>query len=93
MKGVLQTFSSLIIAVIILLGILFLPDTQIKQIQTVMNFFSGASKTLYDLGGHILQNFVSAIITGLVLFLLIRAVKRKAEEERNKITENEELDT
>ena len=90
MKGVLQTFSSLIIAVLILLGILFLPDSQIKQIKTVMNFFSGASKTLYDLGGHILQNFVSALVTGLVLFLLIRAVKRKTEEERNKIIEDED---
>jgi len=90
MKGLLQTFSSLIIAIIILLGIMFLPDTQIKQVQSVMNFFSGATKTIYNLGGHILQNIVSAVITGLVLFLLIRAIKRKTEEENNKITETED---
>ncbi len=90
MKGVLQTFASLIIALLILLGILFLPDSQIKQVQTVMGFFSKASKTLYDLGGHILQNFVSAIITGFILFLLIRAIKRKNEQEQNKITESED---
>ena len=89
MKGVLQTFASLIIALIILLGILFLPDSQIKQVRTVMDFFSGATQTIYDLGGHILQNFVTAVITGLILFLLIRAVKRKTEEDRNKIIESE----
>ncbi len=81
MKGLLQTFSSLIIALIILLGILFLPETKIKPITDVLNQFSKATKTIFDLGSNVLTNFVSALVVGLVIYLLIQASKKYIEGE------------
>lgn len=92
MKGILQTFSSLIIAVIILLSILFLPETKIKPVTDVLNYFSKATKTIFDLGSNILTNFVAALIVGLVIYLLIQASKKYIDENEND-EEKEDINT
>ena len=75
-----QSLLSLFIALAILLGILFLPDTTYEPIKKTFNFFSNASSTTYALGSHLVSNFVSALIAGFVLFLIIRSIKREREE-------------
>lgn len=88
MKGLLQTFSSLILALIALLGILFLPETKIKPITDALNYFSKATNTIFDLGGHIVSNFVSALFLGVFIFLIIRIAKKNPGDENKTEEEN-----
>ena len=81
MKAVFQTFSSLIIALLALLGILFLPETKIKPITDTLGYFSKATNTIFDLGSHIISNFVSAVLLGLFIFLVIRIAKKDPGDE------------
>lgn len=81
MKSFFQNTASFLIAFGILLGILFLPDTTYEPIKNIFNIVSKATTTTYALGSHILSNFVSAIVTGLFLFLFIRSIKRDKDNE------------
>lgn len=87
MKGLLQTFSSLILALIALLGILFLPETKIKPITDALDYFSKATNTIFDLGSHIISNLVSALFLGLFVYLIIRIAKKNPGDE-NKVEDD-----
>lgn len=79
MKGLLQTFSSLIIALVILLGILFLPDAKMNNTLGFLSFLSKAKETTAAFEAYFLRNITQGIIAFLILGVLTIYARKKIQ--------------
>jgi multisubunit Na+/H+ antiporter MnhC subunit len=77
MRDSLKNISSLIFAILILLGILFLPDTRLKPITSMLNFLSKGNNTAYAFGGYLIQKILTGAIIILVTIGLYRVVQKR----------------
>ena len=81
MREWIKDFSSLIFAVAILLGILFLPEADFSFIKTNLDYISRADSAAYSFGDYLRQKVLFAIailiITAVLTIISHRILRRK----------------
>ena len=85
MKSFLKNFSSLAIAALFLLGILFLPEADLVRIKEILNFLSKSNNTAISFGYYLFQKVIIGAITLLLTILFSIAAHRayiKHKEEK-----------
>ena len=81
MREWIKDLSSLIFAVVILLGILFLPEADFSFIKNNLDYISKADSAAYSFGGYLRQKALFAItilvVTAVLTIISHRMLRRK----------------
>lgn len=100
MGNFLKTFLSLFIALIVLLGIFFLPENNLGKITNFLKFISRSDNTAFAFGYYLLNKVITGVSVFLIIFVFFRAGKslykkygpdrnRETELQRDKVAETE----
>ena len=85
MKAFIKSISSLIVAIIALLGIFFLPTDLKSTIERQLDYIAGSENVAIDLGYQFAQKIIMGVVllglTVLISVALHRAYKKRGNEE------------
>jgi hypothetical protein len=70
MKDFFKDITSLVIALAILMGILFLPDIKLQKLNQLLRFISRSQETALALGKYLIQRVETAVIVLIISLIL-----------------------
>jgi hypothetical protein len=89
-KDFFKNISSLVIALLILLGILFIPETSYDKVDELLDFLSNSNSAAESFGYYLLQKLVTGAIVLTITILISMAAHRVYKTEREKEDVEEE---